>query len=138
MNFESFYENITIFFLIFSFLLNIKVLKNIQTYLTLTELKRKVKLRQIINNKRLCRFSIIFRIPLNTAKFCKLCEDWSLHFQIKTLLVDSKNHCMKSVLSQSFSGPYFPAFGLNTERYCPNSGKYRPKNSEYGHFSRSD
>ena len=24
---------------------------------------------------------------------------------------------MKSVRTQSFSGPYFPAFGLNTERY---------------------
>ena len=35
-------------------------------------------------------------------------------------------HCVKSV-TQSFSGPYFPAFGLNTDQ----------KNSEYGHFSRS-
>ena len=26
-------------------------------------------------------------------------------------------HCMKSVRIWSFSGPYFPAFGLNTERY---------------------
>ena len=26
-------------------------------------------------------------------------------------------HCMKNVRIQSFSGPYFPAFGLNTERY---------------------
>ena len=26
-------------------------------------------------------------------------------------------HCVKSVLIRSFSGPYFPAFGLNTERY---------------------
>ena len=34
---------------------------------------------------------------------------------------------MKSVRIPSFSGPYFPAFGLNTERY-----------SEYGHISRSD
>ena len=24
-------------------------------------------------------------------------------------------HCVKSVRNQSFSGPYFPAFGLNTE-----------------------
>ena len=30
----------------------------------------------------------------------------------------SKNlHCMKSVRIQSYSGPYFPDFGLNTERY---------------------
>ena len=26
-------------------------------------------------------------------------------------------HCAKSVRIRSFSGPYFPAFGLNTERY---------------------
>ena len=26
-------------------------------------------------------------------------------------------HCVKSVLIRSFSGPYFPAFGLNTKRY---------------------
>ena len=27
-----------------------------------------------------------------------------------------KNHCVKSVRIRSYSGPYFPAFGLNTER----------------------
>ena len=26
-------------------------------------------------------------------------------------------HCVKSVRIQSYSGPYFPAFGLNTKRY---------------------
>ena len=42
-----------------------------------------------------------------------------------------------------FSGPYFPAFGLNEERsslsvFSPNVGKYGPeKNSVFGHFSRS-
>ena len=34
---------------------------------------------------------------------------------------------MKSVRIGNFSGPYFPAFELNTDH----------KNSEYGHFSRS-
>ena len=29
----------------------------------------------------------------------------------------STQHCMKSVRIWSYSGPYFPAFGLNTERY---------------------
>ena len=29
-----------------------------------------------------------------------------------------KDHCLKSVCIRSFSGPYFPAFGLNTGRYC--------------------
>ena len=51
---------------------------------------------------------------------------------------------MKSVQIRNFSGPYFPAFGLNTEKYrrntsylsvlCPNADQ---KNSEYGHFSRN-
>ena len=27
------------------------------------------------------------------------------------------NHCVKSVRIRSYSGPHFPAFGLNTERY---------------------
>ena len=36
-------------------------------------------------------------------------------------------HCVRSVRIWSFSGPYFPAFGLNTDQ----------KNSEYEHFSRS-
>ena len=26
-------------------------------------------------------------------------------------------HCVKSVRIRSFSGPYFPTFGLNTESY---------------------
>ena len=29
----------------------------------------------------------------------------------------SDYHCVKSVRIRSYSGPYFPAFGLNTERY---------------------
>ena len=36
-------------------------------------------------------------------------------------------HCVKSVRIRSFSGLYFPTFGLNTDQ----------KNFEYGHFSRS-
>ena len=36
-------------------------------------------------------------------------------------------HCVKSVPIQSFSGPYFPAFGLNTEIYEYNVGKYGPE-----------
>ena len=35
------------------------------------------------------------------------------------------SHCVISVRIRSFSGPYFSAFGLNTDQ----------KNSEYGHFS---
>ena len=46
-----------------------------------------------------------------------------------------KIHCVKSVYGV-FSGPYFPAFGLNMERY---SVKIRTRrNSVFAHFSRSD
>ena len=40
------------------------------------------------------------------------------------------HHCVKSVRIQSYSGTYFPAFGMNTERYgvfSPNAGKYGPE-----------
>ena len=37
-------------------------------------------------------------------------------------------HYVKKVPIRSFSSPYFPAFELNTDQ----------KNSEYGHFSRSE
>ena len=44
-------------------------------------------------------------------------------------------HCVKCVRVRSFSGTYFPAFGLNTERYSvpylsvfsPNAGEYGPE-----------
>ena len=37
------------------------------------------------------------------------------------------SHCVKSVRIRSYSGPYFPAFGLNTETFSPNAGKYGPE-----------
>ena len=55
------------------------------------------------------------------------------------LLLD---HCVKIVQIRSFSGPYFPTFGLNRERYevslCIQSecGKIRTrKHSVFGHLS---
>ena len=53
--------------------------------------------------------------------------------------------CLRSARIQSFSGPYFPAFGLNTERYYISLGiqfefweNNDQKNSAYGHFSLND
>ena len=40
---------------------------------------------------------------------------------------DEKHHCVKSDRIRSYSGPNYPACGLNTDQ----------NNSEYGHFSRS-
>ena len=48
-----------------------------------------------------------------------------VYFDKKPLLF---NHCVKSVRIQSFSGPYFPAFGLNMDQ----------KNSEYRNILRSE
>ena len=58
---------------------------------------------------------------------------------------------MKSVYIRIYSGPYFPAFGLNTGRYSvslrilrtsPYSVRMQENtdqnNSKYGHFLRSD
>ena len=54
------------------------------------------------------------------------------------------SHCVQSVRILSFSSPYLPAFGLNTERYLVSlhiqSKSERNtdlKNSEYEHFSHS-
>ena len=47
------------------------------------------------------------------------------------------HHCVKSVQNGVFSGPYFPEFGLNTERYevsllfSPNAGKYGLEKTPY-------
>ena len=56
-----------------------------------------------------------------------------LHLLKKSLIENfilSAVHCVKSVRIRSYSGPYFPAFGLNKEIYSvplrihPNAGKY--------------
>ena len=56
---------------------------------------------------------------------------------------DLDSHCVKPVHIQSYSGPHFPAFGLNTERYGvspPYLVRMREdvdqNNSEYGQFLR--
>ena len=51
-------------------------------------------------------------------------------------------HCVKSVQLRSFSGPYFPVFGLNTETSkSPYSVRIQEntdqKNSVFRHFSRN-
>ena len=45
-------------------------------------------------------------------------------------LMATKFHCVKSVRIRGYSGPYFPSFGLKTERFLsvfsPNERKYGP------------
>ena len=51
-------------------------------------------------------------------------------FQVLLLIL----HCVASVRIRSHYGRYFPAFGLNTERYGENTDQ---NNSEYRYFLRS-
>ena len=61
-----------------------------------------------------------------------------LYEEIWSLLIPIGSRCVKSVQIRSFSGPYFPVFGLNTEIYgyeisvfSPNTGKYGPEKTPY-------
>ena len=47
----------------------------------------------------------------------------------------TNTHCVKSVLIRSYSSPYLPTFGLNTEK-C--SGNTDQNKSKYGRFLRSE
>ena len=69
---------------------------------------------------------------------------WIFDRVLNTILfrvpLDSK-HSVKSVRIWKFSGPYFPAFGLirrDTEYSVQMQENVDQKNSEYGHFSRSE
>ena len=62
------------------------------------------------------------------------------HFRRRKLnydVVSLITHCVKSVEIRSFSGPYFPVFGLNTEicgvisAFSPNTGKYGSEKTPY-------
>ena len=43
----------------------------------------------------------------------------------KSLRNMKNKHCVKSARIWNFSGPYFPVFGLNTERYGPEKLRIR-------------
>ena len=43
--------------------------------------------------------------------------------------------CVKRALIRSFSGPYFPAFGLNLSLFSPSAENTNQEKSEYGNFS---
>ena len=47
--------------------------------------------------------------------YCFFVDGWRIFFQIWKFF--QIFHCVKSVQIRSFSGPYFPVFGVNTERY---------------------
>ena len=69
----------------------------------------------------------------------------SYGINLKVPLLPNATHCVKRVRIWSFSGPYFPLFELNKERYCPSfhiqSIQQMQENAghkNYGHFLCSD
>ena len=54
---------------------------------------------------------------VNVIKFAENCGFSKWEHSMHSFLLVNINHCVKSVRTRRFSGPYFPAFGLNTERY---------------------
>ena len=61
--------------------------------------------------KNLSQFLITIRGEIHDTLILSRC------FVSKVLKFTEKGHCEKSVRIHSYFGPYFPAFGLNTERY---------------------
>ena len=109
------------------------------------------------NNRKINRFHERFlRITYNDKQswFSELLEkDCSVSIRMRNVQylttemfpVSRNIHCVKMSKYGVFSGPYFPAFGLNTERYFVSlriqskCGKIRTrKNSVLGYFSYSD
>ena len=74
----------------------------------------------VINVDKFLKHFIILKIKIGpkNIKFCLLCFKKAAAASVKYV---------KSVRVRSYSGPYFPAFGLNAEQ----------NNSEHGHFLRS-
>ena len=72
-------------------------------------------LERIMYNK-FCTF-LEKKQPTYSCKFGFRQKHSTIHALIHlTEKISNQLHCVKSVRIRSFSGPYFPAFGLNTER----------------------
>ena len=71
-----------------------------------------------------CKTSLIARFfSLCLLKIINYCRFFQLHFS-NSLIFRVEAHCVKSVHIRSYSGLYFPAFGLNTNRYWLNTKRY--------------
>ena len=56
----------------------------------------------------------------------------------KLRIQNTTSHCVKNVHIRSYSGPYFPAFGLSISPYSIRMRENTDQHdSKYGHFSRS-
>ena len=75
--------------------------------------------------------SDIVLLPLLTTKMSK--KTLILFWKALSLSLNIPiEHSVKSVLIQSFSGPYFHTFGLNTDIYSVNLSVFSPNAAKYG------
>ena len=88
------------------------------------------KVRRRILKKLKTQFSYLFKLSfLSLWTFIVNCSTFG------TKLVSNT----KCVRIRSYSGPYFPATGLNTERYGAQMRENTDQNNpKYGHFSRRE
>ena len=105
-------------------------------FYTLAKLNIKLLLRLLLTEHQQDSFD-----EKCATEHCLECHGQFNRIKPKTLLFEQhyhkQIHCVKSVRIRSYSGPYFPAFGLNTERYgmWENADQ---NNSVHVHFLRSD
>ena len=79
---------------------------------------RNKQTKKLNNPKKV--LDLLYPIPTtcyHLQLFCLINFFVTSHTLIHIAKVFSLRHCVKSVRIRSFSGPYFPSFGLNTERY---------------------
>ena len=71
---------------------------------------RELEMDTLPNNNFLLK-----KIPANA---CKQAQYWEKVFELAGIPNDNNgdDHYAKSVHIRSYAGPYFPAFGINTER----------------------
>ena len=68
--------------------------------------------RQNLHTKKLGKITVFYAV---------LALAW-LYIENNIQMLSLQLHCVKSVSTRSFSAPYFPAFGLNADRYSVSLG----------------
>ena len=88
------------------------------------------------------KFEIIRTALVGDATATDSCILNPIRSQIKGYETQKSYFCVKSVGIRSYSGPHFPTFGLNTERYCISPYSIRmwenadQNDFKYGYFLR--
>ena len=78
----------------------------------------------LLSNSNFCFtfFTFVIQLPSSHFDWTKQVSRFRFNFMLSNfmIIVSSSFHCLKNVHYQSFSGPHFPVFGLNTETYSLN------------------